>query len=112
MTRCSLPERRSTRSSASRSSSTCPTTTRSWRRSRASSSRRAGGYFTTPNGDYVKNEPPNYNPDHLRHYRREQLEQLLARHFARVRVVYGVRTGVHRRAGLRSLSRAARSVRR
>jgi len=61
-------------------------------------------YFTTPNGDYVKNEPPNYNPDHLRHYRREQLEQLLARHFARVRVVYGVRTGVHRARGLRSLS--------
>jgi SAM-dependent methyltransferase len=61
-------------------------------------------YFTTPNGDYVKNEPPNYNPDHLRHYRAEQLEQLLRRHFARVRVIYGVRTGRHRARGLRSLS--------
>jgi len=61
-------------------------------------------YFTTPNGDYVKNEPPNYNPDHLRHYTRRELEDLLGRHFPRVRVVYGVRTGVHRARGLRSVS--------
>jgi 2-polyprenyl-3-methyl-5-hydroxy-6-metoxy-1,4-benzoquinol methylase len=61
-------------------------------------------YFTTPNGDYVKNEPPNYNPDHLRHYKRRELEELLERHFESVRVVYGVRTGVHRARGLRSVS--------
>ncbi len=41
---------------------------------------RPGGwlFLTTPNGDYVKNEPPNYNPDHVRHYTRSALESLLS----------------------------------
>ncbi len=64
----------------------------------------AWAYFTTPNGDYIKNEPPNYNPDHVRHYRREELQSLLERHFALVEVVYGIRTGRHRWRGLRSIS--------
>ncbi|MEM9599316.1 MAG: methyltransferase domain-containing protein [Acidobacteriota bacterium] len=65
---------------------------------------RPGGfaYFTTPNGDYVKNEPPNYNPDHVRHYLRAELEEVLLRHFDEVQVVYGVKTGIHRYRGLRS----------
>ena len=60
-------------------------------------------YLTTPNGDYIRNEPPDYNPDHRRHYRRRQLSQLLSRYFSEVRVVYGVRTGKHRYRGLRSI---------
>lgn len=60
-------------------------------------------YFTTPNGDYVRNEPPNYNPDHVRHYTRAQLVQLLCGFFSEVRVVYGVKTGRHRARGLRNL---------
>ncbi|MCG8460390.1 MAG: hypothetical protein MI919_29260, partial [Holophagales bacterium] len=65
---------------------------------------RPGGwiYLTTPNGDWVKNEPPHYNPDHLRHYRRRELEALLERHFDEVVVVYAVKTGRHRVRGLRS----------
>ncbi|HET6384200.1 MAG TPA: class I SAM-dependent methyltransferase [Armatimonadota bacterium] len=59
-------------------------------------------YLTTPNGDYVKNVPPDYNPDHVRHYTRQQLEDLLSRHFERVVVAYGVKAGKHRYRGLRS----------
>lgn len=64
-----------------------------------------GGWFylTTPNGDYVKNEAPNYNPDHRRHYTRAGLQGLLSRHFGRVRVVYGIKTGKNRARGLRSI---------
>ena len=59
-----------------------------------------GGKFimTTPNGDFVKNT----NPDHKRHYRREQLTELLARHFADVNVEYAIAGGPHRARGLRS----------
>ncbi len=59
-------------------------------------------YFTTPNGDYVKNDPPHHNPDHVRHYTRAELTALLERHFPHVAVVYGVKTGKHRYRGLRS----------
>ncbi|HKD17401.1 MAG TPA: class I SAM-dependent methyltransferase [Thermoanaerobaculia bacterium] len=67
---------------------------------------RRGGwlYLTTPNGDYVRNEPPNYNPDHRRHYTREGLRELLRRHFGRFTVTYGIRTGTARARGLGSLS--------
>ena len=63
-------------------------------------------FLTTPNGDYVLNEPPDYNPDHKRHYTREGLTQLLSRHFKRVRVTYGIKTGDNRARGLRSLTPA------
>lgn len=65
---------------------------------------RPGGWFylTTPNGDYIKNEPPDYNPDHVRHYTRSQLTELLRRHFDEVEVVYAIKTGRHRYRGLRS----------
>lgn len=43
-------------------------------------------FMTTPNGDWV----PNTNPDHRRHYRREQLEELLQLHFDEVEVFYAV----------------------
>ena len=61
-------------------------------------------YFTTPNGDYIKNEGPNKNPDHVRHYTRKQLQELLERHFDRVDVHYGVKTGKYRVQGLKSYS--------
>lgn len=58
-------------------------------------------YLTTPNGEWVKNEPPYFNPDHLRHYTRAELADLLGRHFDEVEVVYAVRTGRARSRGLR-----------
>ena len=61
-------------------------------------------YLTTPNGDYIRNEPPNYNPDHVRHYQREQLADLLNEHFRSVTVTYGVRTGKYRVIGLKPLN--------
>jgi SAM-dependent methyltransferase len=67
---------------------------------------RDGGWLclTTPNGDYVRNEPPNYNPDHVRHYTRQALTDLLSRHFSDVKVHYAVKTGKYRYQGLRSFS--------
>ena len=64
-----------------------------------------GGWacFTTPNGDYVRNELPNFNPDHVRHYRKPDLERLLSACFGSVEIRYGVRTGKNRVRGLRSL---------
>lgn len=61
-------------------------------------------YFTTPNGDYIKNEPPYYNPDHKRHYTREQLEKLLGEYFSKVEVRYAVRTGKYRVWGHKSFN--------
>jgi len=57
-------------------------------------------YFTTPNGDYIRNVPPNFNPDHKRHYEKKQLEKLLLVYFDRVDVWYAVKTGKFRRMGL------------
>jgi SAM-dependent methyltransferase len=67
---------------------------------------RPGGWLclTTPNGDYIRNEPPNYNPDHVRHYTRQGLSDLLSRHFSDVKVRYGVKTGKYRYQGLRSFT--------
>lgn len=58
-------------------------------------------YFTTPNGDYIKNEGPDKNPDHIRHYTKAELERLLKRYFATVEVHYAVKTGKYRVQGLR-----------
>ena len=65
----------------------------------------AGGwaYFTTPNGDYIKNEGPGKNPDHIRHYTKAQLQELLERYFDRVEVHYAVATGTYRVWSLKSL---------
>lgn len=60
-------------------------------------------YLTTPNGDYIHNEPPNRNPDHVKHFSRQQLHDLLASHFDEVAVKYGVKTGKYRVKGLRSM---------
>lgn len=67
---------------------------------------KSGGwaYFSTPNGDYVKNEGQSYNPDHVRHYGRDQLAHLLAQSFERIEIWYGVRTGKYRFRGLRSFN--------
>lgn len=47
-----------------------------------------GGVFimTTPNGDYVENN----NPDHVRHYTKAGLHELLTRHFKCVDIRYAV----------------------
>ncbi len=59
-------------------------------------------YLTTPNGDYVKNKPPHYNPDHVHHYTKEELVHLLSRYFNGIKVTYGVKTGKYRMQGLKS----------
>ncbi|NRD20546.1 class I SAM-dependent methyltransferase [Winogradskyella eckloniae] len=59
-------------------------------------------YFTTPNGDYIKNEGPDKNPDHVRHYTRLELQTLLEKYFDTVDVHYAVKTGKYRVMGLKS----------
>jgi SAM-dependent methyltransferase len=61
-----------------------------------------GGWFimTTPNGDFVENT----NPDHKRHYQREQLRVLLKSAFTEVQVVYAIQGGLFRKWGLRPWS--------
>ena len=63
---------------------------------------RPGGVFlmTTPNGDSVKNT----NPDHKRHYTREQLHSLLCSYFGGVEVEYAIQGGPFRKFGLRGWS--------
>jgi SAM-dependent methyltransferase len=61
-------------------------------------------YFTTPNGDYIKNEGPNKNPDHVRHYTKLELQTLLKKYFNSVDVHYGVKTGKYRVQGLKSFN--------
>ena len=56
--------------------------------------------MTTPNGQFVRNT----NPDHRRHYTREQLGDLLASTFACVNVEYAVKSGLFYNLGLRSWS--------
>ena len=62
-------------------------------------------YFTTPNGDYIKNEGPNKNPDHVRHYTRDELQMLLEKYFDNVEVHYAVCTGKFRVMGLQSFKK-------
>lgn len=61
-----------------------------------------GGTFlmSTPNGDFVEN----HNVDHKRHYRRQELHDLLAKHFDEVEVIYAIQGGFFRTLGLRSWS--------
>ncbi len=61
-----------------------------------------GGTFlmTTPNGDWVENR----NPDHKRHYKREQLKNLLSKYFKEVTVDYAILGGRFRSMGLKSWS--------
>jgi SAM-dependent methyltransferase len=60
-------------------------------------------YFTTPNGDYIKNEGPYKNPDHVKHYTRLELQTLLEKYFDTVDVHYAVKTGKYRVWSLKSL---------
>ncbi|MGH8598022.1 MAG: methyltransferase domain-containing protein, partial [Gammaproteobacteria bacterium] len=57
-----------------------------------------GGWFvmSTPNGDYLRNT----NPDHKRHYSRQQLRELLSSRFAIVEVEYAIESGACRKLGL------------
>ena len=68
---------------------------------------REGGwaYFTTPNGDYIKNEGPGKNPDHVKHYTRLELQTLLEKYFNNVDVHYAVSTGKYRVRGLKSFKK-------
>jgi SAM-dependent methyltransferase len=61
-----------------------------------------GGIFllTTPNGDWVENK----NPDHKRHYRREELQTLLEKYFSEVHIDYAIAGGRYRKMGLKSWS--------
>ena len=61
-----------------------------------------GGIFlmTTPNGDWVENK----NPDHKRHYRKNQLADLLEKYFGAVSVEYAVAGGRCRKMGLKPWS--------
>lgn len=61
-----------------------------------------GGVFvmTTPNGEWVTNR----NPDHKRHYRREQLRELLNREFDSVEVQYAIPSGKYYSMALHSWS--------
>ena len=59
-------------------------------------------YLTTPNGDYIKNEPPNYNPDHVKHYTKKELMEMLNKYFNKVYIEYGIKTGNNRMKSLRS----------
>ena len=68
---------------------------------------RQGGwaYFTTPNGDYIKNEGPDKNPDHIRHYTKNELQTLLEKYFDKAEVRYAVKTGKYRVWGLKSFKK-------
>ena len=68
---------------------------------------RPGGwaYFTTPNGDYIKNEGPDRNLDHVRHYTKSELQKLLEQHFDKVDVHYAVKTGYYRLMGLKGFKK-------
>ena len=61
-----------------------------------------GGFFlmTTPNGDWVENK----NPDHKRHYLKNQLSELLEKYFGEVSVDYAVAGGRCRKMGLKPWS--------
>src|SRR5262245_19456038 len=61
-----------------------------------------GGCFvmSTPNGDYVRNT----NPDHKRHYTREQLRGLLVSRFSNVELEYAVKGSKYRKLGQRPWS--------
>jgi predicted SAM-dependent methyltransferase len=63
-------------------------------------------YFTTPNGDYIKNEGPDKNPDHVRHYTKAQLQTILEKYFPKVEVRYAVKTGKYRVWGLKSFKKS------
>jgi SAM-dependent methyltransferase len=69
---------------------------------------RNGGwaYFTTPNGDYIKNEGLGKNPDHVRHYTKQQLQDVLEKYFDKVEVRYAVSTGKYRVMGLKSFKKS------
>ena len=62
-------------------------------------------YFTTPNGDFIKNEGPDRNKDHIRHYTKSELYNLMITNFDRVTINYAVRTGKYRVMGLRGFEK-------
>ena len=55
--------------------------------------------YIIPN--YIKNEPPHYNPDHIKHYTKIELHNMLNKFYNHVSIEYGIKTGKNR---MRSLS--------
>lgn len=68
-----------------------------------------GGVFimTTPNGDF---KPIPHNEDHVRHYKRKDLADLLSAHFSEADVFYSVKDSKWRKAGLGGIN-ASRPMR-
>lgn len=56
--------------------------------------------MTTPNGDWLVNK----NPDHKRHYKRQELLELLSGNFDEAGVEYAIAGGKYRKIGLKSWS--------
>ncbi len=63
-------------------------------------------YFTTPNGDFIKNEGPDKNKDHVRHYTKVELQTLLEQYFNEVEVTYAVKTGKYRVKSLKGFDKS------
>ena len=59
-------------------------------------------YMTQPNGDFVKNEPPNYNPDHKKHYKKIELKNILGKYFTNVKIHYAMKISKYRTNSQRS----------
>lgn len=60
-----------------------------------------GGLFvaTTPNGDCI----PNHNPDHIRHYTKDEMIALLKPHFRSVNVLFAVQNDTVHKWGRKSI---------
>jgi ubiquinone/menaquinone biosynthesis C-methylase UbiE len=56
--------------------------------------------MSTPNGDFIKNR----NPNHVRHYKKRELESLLSNYFENVNVYYSVYTHALYKLGLPKFS--------
>ena len=60
--------------------------------------------IVTQNGDYIKKETDLQKTDHVRHYTKKMLAELLNKYFIDVDIKYGVRTGRYRMLGIKSMN--------
>lgn len=56
--------------------------------------------MTTPNGDWLRNK----NPNHKRHYKRQELLELLSKNFDEAELEYAIAGGKYRKIGLKAWS--------
>ena len=61
-------------------------------------------YMTQPNGDFVKNEPSDYNPDHKKHYKKIELKNILSKYFTNIKIHYAIKISKYRKNSQRSWS--------